>query len=82
MAEIWRDGRERSAAAGPFLFGRFSVADAFFAPVAIRFAGFEVPLPPVAAQYRDTLLSLPALQEWITAARAEHDFVVKDEPYR
>jgi glutathione S-transferase len=82
MVEIWRDGRERFGAGGPFLFGRFSVADAFFTPVAIRFAGFDVPLPPVVAEYRDTLLGLPATQEWIAAAKAEHDFYAADEPYR
>ena len=81
VVEIWLD-RARFGAGGPFLFGRFSIADAFFAPVAIRFAGFEVPLPPVAAEYRDNLLGLPAMQEWIAAAKAEHEFVEKDEPYR
>jgi glutathione S-transferase len=81
VVDIWLE-RERFSAGGPFLFGRFSVADAFYAPVAIRFAGFNVPLPPVAAAYRDTLLGLPAMQAWIAAGKAENDFVEKDEPYR
>jgi glutathione S-transferase len=81
LVELWLECRRR-AADGPFLFGRFSVADAFFAPVALRFAGFSQPLPPVAAQYRDTLLGLPAVQQWVSEARAEHDFVPHDEPYR
>jgi glutathione S-transferase len=81
IADIWRDCRER-ASGGPFLFGRFSAADAFFAPVALRFVNFSVQLPPVAAQYRDTLLGLPALQEWVAEALTENDFVERDERYR
>jgi glutathione S-transferase len=82
IVEIWRDCRERAGAEGPFLFGRFSVADAFFAPVTVRFAGYGVELPVVAQQYVDTIQSLPAMQEWLVAARAETSFVVQDEPYR
>ena len=85
IIEIWRDCRQRFGQgedAGPFLFGRFSVADAFFAPVAVRFSGYGVDLPAVAQHYVDTILGLPAMQEWISAARAETSFVEDDEPYR
>ncbi|CAA7624376.1 glutathione S-transferase family protein [Magnetospirillum sp. UT-4] len=61
---IWTDCRARFGAGGPFLFGRFSVADAMFAPVATRCATYALPLGEGAAAYRDTLLALPALAEW------------------
>jgi len=71
IAALWTSCRERFAAAGPFLFGAFSVADAMYAPVAFRFDTYGVELPPLAAAYRDTLLALPAMQEWAAGARAE-----------
>lgn len=71
IAALWTSCRERFAAAGPFLFGDFSVADAMYAPVAFRFHTYGVELPPLAAAYRDTLLALPAMQEWAAGARAE-----------
>lgn len=71
IAALWTSCRERFAAAGPFLFGDFSVADAMYAPVAFRFHTYGVELPPLAATYRDALLVLPAMQEWAAGARAE-----------
>lgn len=71
IAALWTSCRERFAAAGSFLFGDFSVADAMYAPVAFRFHTYGVELPPLAAAYRDTLLALPAMQEWAAGARAE-----------
>lgn len=71
IAALWTSCRERFAVAGPFLFGAFSVADAMYAPVAFRFHTYGAELPPLAAAYRDTLLALPAMQEWAAGARAE-----------
>lgn len=79
---IWGDCRERNAAAGPFLYGRFTVPDAFFAPVVRRFLGHAVELPHAAAAYARTIDELPAMREWMAEALAEHDFVDEDEPYR
>ena len=53
------------------LFGSFSVADCMYAPVAPRFATYSVPLDPVCAAYRDAVLALAPMQEWIAAAKAE-----------
>lgn len=82
VIEIWRDCRQRFGADGPFLFGRFSVADAFFAPVTVRFTAYGIDLPAVARDYVATIQALPAMQEYIAAARAETSFVDSDEPYR
>ncbi|MGO4304584.1 glutathione S-transferase family protein [Cupriavidus sp. RAF12] len=82
IAAIWEDLRARYGAEGPFLFGKFSVADAFFAPVVSRFATYGVHLPEAAKAYADFMLALPAMQEWISAAGEERDFLADDEPYR
>ena len=72
---VWSECRARVAsagAAGPFLFGAFSVADAMFAPVAWRFRTHDVAIEDAAARaYHDTLLALPAMKEWERAAEAE-----------
>ncbi len=71
-----------AASGGPLLFGEFTVADAFYAPVCVRLRNFGLPVPAEAAAYIDRVLALPAMREWTAAALAEHDFVPEDEPYR
>ncbi|MBL8533869.1 MAG: glutathione S-transferase family protein [Betaproteobacteria bacterium] len=56
---------------GPFLFGKRSMADAMYAPVATRFVTYDVKLDPVSARYRDTVMAMPEMVEWIGAARQE-----------
>ena len=68
---IWADCRARFGAGGPFLFGRWSNADAMFAPVVTRFRTYGVDLDPVCAAYADAVHALPAMQEWIDAAKAD-----------
>ncbi|WP_269631954.1 glutathione S-transferase family protein [Pelomonas sp. BJYL3] len=71
-----------AASGGPFLFGTFCAADAFYAPVAMRIRSYGLPVPPVVGAYLDRLASAPGVREWITDALAEHDFIADDEPYR
>ena len=69
VTEIWRDCRKRfGKKGGPFLFGRFSIADAMYAPVATRFVTYQVALDPVSAAYVKAVNDLPAMKEWIKAA--------------
>ena len=81
IVAIWR-ARSRFAGAGPFLFGRFGVADAYFAPVVWRFNTYQPDLPAQAIEYARALLELPAMQEWAAEAARENEFVADDEPYR
>ncbi|RQP26608.1 glutathione S-transferase family protein [Piscinibacter terrae] len=67
---------------GPFLFGSFSIADAYYAPVCSRIATYALPVPQRIAAYVDRIHALPAMQSWIRDAKAEHDFIAEDEPYR
>lgn len=68
---IWADCRNFYGGSGDFLFGRFTIADAMYAPVVMRFVTYDVTLGPTAAAYRDAVLKLPMVQEWIAAAKAE-----------
>ncbi|MCW7539308.1 glutathione S-transferase family protein [Aquabacterium sp. A7-Y] len=67
---------------GPFLFGRFSIADAYFAPVCSRFRSYAAPLPAPLQAYVEAVFELPAMQSWVQQALAEQDFLDFDEPYR
>ena len=71
-----------AASGGPFLFGEFSIADAYFAPVCTRIRTYALPVGDGAGRYAKHMLALPAFREWEFAALTEHDFVVEDEPYR
>lgn len=71
IVRIWEECRAKCGADGPFLFGNFSVADAMYAPVAIRFLVYDIKLPVAAKIYRETLLARPAVKEWMRGAATE-----------
>ena len=81
IASIWQDCRKSFGAGGDLLFGDFSAADAYFAPVAMRFATYAVELPPAAQAYVQSLRALRSVREWTDAAKRETEFVAADEPY-
>jgi len=64
------------------LFDRFSIADAFFAPVVMRLTTYAVPVSPRVQRYMDAVLALQGVQQWVAGALAEHDFRPFEEPYR
>jgi glutathione S-transferase len=82
IAEMWVGLRGRHRSTGPFLFGHFTVADAYYAPVVTRFNTYEPVLPDAVREYLQTILGLPAMREWFAAAEQENEFVEMDEPYR
>lgn len=67
---------------GPMLFGAFSVADAYFAPVCMRLKTYDLPVPAEISAYIDRVSALPSVQAWIAGALAEKDFLDFEEPYR
>jgi glutathione S-transferase len=81
IVALWRECRERYGQGGEMLFGRFTIADAYYAPVVMRFMTFAVSLPPDAQRYADAVRDLAAVRAWIEAARRETAFVAADEPY-
>ncbi len=76
---IWTDCHKRYSADGDWLFGRFSVADAMFAPVVLRFRTYGVNLPESAAAFANRLLESAAMQEWLAAADTEIEVIENDE---
>lgn len=82
ISSLWTECRNRFGGGGSFLFGRFTNADAMFAPVVLRFMTHAVELSPMAAAYCEAVRSTTALKEWIAQAAEENDFVAVDEPYR
>ena len=67
---------------GPMLFGGFSVADAYFAPVCMRLKNYALPVPGHITDYIRRVSALPGVKSWIDEALLEKDFVDFDEPYR
>ena len=64
------------------LFGQFTIADAFFAPVCTRIRTYALPVSAPVRAYVDRVLALPGVKAWIDDALAERDFIDFDEPYR
>jgi glutathione S-transferase len=79
IQEIWSEYRRCYAAAGPFLFGAFTAADAMYAPVVHRFRTYAIELAPEARGYAEAMTALPAFQEWTEAALAETLVIEKFE---
>lgn len=71
IEQIWTELRPRYQAYGDWLFGEFSIADAMFAPVAIRLRGYAVKISPIMQAYVDTFYRDPSFQEWIKAAEQD-----------
>jgi glutathione S-transferase len=76
ISEIWENclaeyGQQH------YLFGDFSIADAYFAPVVMRFRTYAVTLPPTLQAYCDRVVAHPAVAEWIRAACAEPERLEK-----
>jgi len=80
LTRMWQDllaGHEDR-----LLFGDFTIADAFFAPVCMRLATYALPVPADIAAYVRRVQALPGVAAWIAEALAERDFRPFQEPYR
>ena len=79
IQEIWTECCERYGKSGPFLFGAFGAADAMFAPVVHRFRTYAIAATPIVQRYMETMMALPAFQEWTNAGLAETLVIEKFE---
>lgn len=82
---IWDAARQATGATGPWLCGGYSVADVFFAPVAARIAGYNLPVGPDAAEYVAAHLSHPSFLRWRAEGLdegADQPFYRRDWPQR
>lgn len=77
--DIWTDCQRRYGSQGNWLFGRFSVADAMFAPVVLRLRTYCINLPEAASAYPRQLLESPALQRWLADSESETEVIEGDE---
>ncbi len=77
---LWQDAL--AASGGPFLFGDYSIADAYFAPVVMRLRTYAPPLPADVAPYVERMVASPGVAAWIRDALEEKDFRQFEEPYR
>ena len=73
IVALWSECRLAAKENGPFLFGRPTLADAFFAPVAVRLRTYRVEVPAEAAAYIETVYNWPAFQAWQKAGLAERE---------
>jgi glutathione S-transferase len=76
---IWTETRAKYGAGGPFLFGKFTAADAMYAPIVSRFATYAIDVAAPAADYMQAMIALPAWQEWCRAALNETWVIPKFE---
>jgi glutathione S-transferase len=80
IVAMWTELLEQSK--GPMLFGEFSIADAYFAPVCFRIKNYSLPVPGHITDYVRRVCALSGVKAWVEDALAEKDFVDFDEPYR
>lgn len=80
MVQLWQDAL--AASGGPFLFGEFSIVDAFFAPVVMRLRTYALPVPADVAAYVERATAAKGTAAWIRGALAEREFLQFEEPYR
>jgi glutathione S-transferase len=80
IVSMWTELLEQHK--GPLLFGEFSIADAYFAPVCMRLKNYALPVPGHITDYIRRVSALPGVKAWIDEALAEKDFRDFEEPYR
>ena len=76
---LWCDARARFGQGGDFLFGHFTNADAMYAPIVNRFHVYDLPRSETAQAYMNTMMALPAWQEWAAASHAETTVIADSE---
>lgn len=80
LVEMWTGLLEQHG--GPMLFGAFTIADAFYAPVCMRLHSYGLPVPEHIQAYVQRVRALHGVKAWIDGALAEADFREFEEPYR
>jgi glutathione S-transferase len=80
LVAMWTDALNQSG--GPFLFGDYSIPDAYFAPVVARLRTYALPVPPAVGAYMERVWSSTGVSAWARDALAEKEFLAFEEPYR
>lgn len=74
VRQIWRDCRSRNPD-GPFLFGGFTIADAMYAPMVVRFTAYGIDCGRIERDYIDTILALESMKQWMQQGAAEPEVI-------
>ena len=80
LVAMWTDALQQSG--GPFLFGEFSIADAYFAPVVARLRTYAAPVPAAISAYMERVWASRGVSAWVRDALEEKEFLAFEEPYR
>ena len=81
VAHLWNQARTLYGDSGEWLFGGYSIADAMFAPLALRFHGYNIELDTACKAYINSTLSHPGIVEWVEAGKLETEVILEDEVY-
>jgi glutathione S-transferase len=79
VSDMWRACLDRFGGDGPFLFGSFSLADAFFAPVVMRFSSYDAELSPPLLAYAEAVNGHPFVKDWVARAQLDRRVAADDE---
>jgi len=79
IKDIWQKCKTEYGSGGDWLFGEYSIADAMFAPVVLRFDGYDVPLNAMEKAYVECVIQHPNMQQWIAAGKQEKEIIEIDE---
>jgi glutathione S-transferase len=80
LVAMWTDALSKSG--GPFLFGDYSIPDAYFAPVVARLRTYALPVPAAVGAYMERVWSSAGVSAWVRDALDEKEFLAFEEPYR
>jgi glutathione S-transferase len=79
LENLWRECRKAHGRGGPFLFGKFSIADAMFTPVVTRLETYDIKVTEDTQHYMNAILATPAFHDWKAGALKEKWLVAEDE---
>lgn len=79
IKDLWRQCRSQFGNNGEWLFGEYTIADAMYAPIALRFYGYNITLSGVEDAYVQSVLMQPSIIDWIESSKAETEVIVEDE---
>ena len=76
---LWRQCRTDFGQNGEWLFGDYSIADAMYAPIALRFHGYGIALEGIEKAYVQSVRRQPCIKNWIAAGVLEEEIIAEDE---
>lgn len=79
VLSLWQQCRTDFGVGGDYLFGKFSIVDAMFAPIVSRFETYHITQNDICSAYSKKILHLPAMVEWITASHQETEVITSEE---